>query len=290
MTDQYIDQYRKETAQVHAPADLIMRTKAAVRAEEERLRRADAARPAASEEGKGLTTDFERITVPVDAKRFDVRKWTYPLTAAAALLILVSVSLMARGIKSGNTAPDSAVYEETAMETESAEMADGGMAGTGAAAGAEESTEAVEEAFADEAAGAEMDMAVAETETEDMPAAAAADDALSEESELRETKQNEQQKALNDTEKSLEKEAQSRDVADAENITIEKVDKEPDFCRYPDTQTRVFKGETFQIAKIENEWAAYVEIRDGSAYLIRGEAADMETFLEMGYQELYSNF
>ncbi len=37
MTDQYLDQYKKETAQIHAPMDLIERTKAAVREEEERI-------------------------------------------------------------------------------------------------------------------------------------------------------------------------------------------------------------------------------------------------------------
>lgn len=36
----------------------------------------------------------------------------------------------------------------------------------------------------------------------------------------------------------------------------------------------------------EDGWAAYVETKDGSKYVIRGEAEDLETFLEMGYREL----
>ena len=53
-----------------------------------------------------------------------------------------------------------------------------------------------------------------------------------------------------------------------------------------DTETQVFEGETFWIAKEENEWAAYVEIEDEGQYVIRGEAEDVETFLEAGYQKL----
>ncbi len=37
--EQYREQYREETAQVHAPTELIERTKAAMRAEEERIMR-----------------------------------------------------------------------------------------------------------------------------------------------------------------------------------------------------------------------------------------------------------
>ena len=37
--DQYKEQYRKETEQIHAPAELIARTKAAMREEEARIRR-----------------------------------------------------------------------------------------------------------------------------------------------------------------------------------------------------------------------------------------------------------
>ena len=36
--EQYREQYREETAQVHAPIDLIERTKAAVRAENRKIK------------------------------------------------------------------------------------------------------------------------------------------------------------------------------------------------------------------------------------------------------------
>lgn len=304
MTDQYREQYKKETEQIHAPAALIAKTKAAMREEETRIRREFKTQTAGSETGKMSTASGQ--TAPARDRKygrhFDFRKWVYPLTAAAALLILVSVSLTMRGLKSGNM-DSSPAYEEMAVEMESAEMSggedlDAGMAATGAAADSEGSAETAEEAFADEMMSAEADMAAAPAAVagrEDLSeSVAAADDVFSEKSEPKEVEQGEQQRKLNNAEKSLAEDeaapadsgAQSGGAADAENITIEKVIRRPDFCGYPDTETRIFEGETFQLAKEENEWAAYVETEDGDRYVIRGEAEDAETFLEAGYQKL----
>lgn len=292
--DQYKEQYKKEIEQIHAPAALIARTKAAMCEEEARIRREFEAQMAEPEvEGMSAVPAGDKKY----AKRFDIRKWAYPLTAAAALLILVSVSLTMRGIKSGNMSSDSASYEEMAVEMESAEMSggadlDGGMAAAGAAADSEAAAETTEEAPADEMASAEMDMAASlasVAETEEMPESAA--DALPEKSER---KIAEQQRKSSGAEKSpveedtapTENGALSGGAAAAENIVIEKVIKKPDFCGYPDTETHIFEGETFQVAKEESGWAAYVETKDGSRYEIRGEAEDVETFLEAGYRKL----
>lgn len=279
MTDQYREQYKKETEQIHAPAALIARTKAAMRAEEARIRREFPAQTA-EPKTENMPAVSGQTAVPAsdrnDGKRFAARKWAYPVTAAAALLILVSVSLTMRGIKSGNM-DSSPAYEEMAVEMESAETA--------------------EEAFADEAMPAEMDMAAspAAAGTEDLSdSVVAADEAFSEKTELKEEESDGQQRKLGTVEKSLAEEeaipadsgAQSGGVVNAENIIIKKVIKRPDFCGDSDTETRVFEGETFWIAKEENEWAAYVEIEDGGKYVIRGEAEDVETFLEAGYQKL----
>ena len=112
MTDQFLDQYKNETAQVHAPMDLIERTKAAVREEEERILRERTAQGKISE-----------AAVYVDgvkrAKGFAAHKWAYPLTAAAALLILVSVSLTMKGIKrsSSEESADAGFAESETMES-----------------------------------------------------------------------------------------------------------------------------------------------------------------------------
>ena len=303
MTDQYREQYKKETEQIHAPAALIARTKAAMREEEARIRRefpAQTAEPKTEE----MPAVSGQTSVPAGdrsyVKRFDVRKWAYPLTAAAALLILVSVSLTMRGLKSGNM-DSSPAYEEMAVEMESAEMSggedlDAGMAAAGAGADSEGSAETAEEAFADEAVSVETDMAVspaAVAERDDLSESMAADGAFSEKTEPKKEEPDGRQRKLNNAERSLAEEealadngAQSGIAADTGNITIEKVIKSPDFCGRPDIETRIFEGETFQIVREENGWAAYVESEDGGRYVIRGEAEDTETFLAAGYQKL----
>lgn len=307
--DQYKDQYNRETEQIHAPADLVARTKAAMQEEEARIGREFTVQ-AAGPEMKGRSQTSGPAAVPAGdrsyAKGFNVRKWAYPLTAAAALLVLVSVSMMMRGLKSGDTSMSGAPAEDMAMETEGAEMSGGGALDGGMAAGA---AETVEEASAVEMASAETDMAAAPAyadEIEDMPEPAAAEsavsdtagvlgdlnDAIAEDSESSETQWGGPQRKLENAEKSRDRAETPTDnglrrgAAAEENITIEKVTKKPDFCGHAATETLVFEGETFQIAEEEDGWAAYVETRDGSRYVIRGEAEDLETFLEMGYRKL----
>ena len=193
-------------------------------------------------------------------KSFHVRKWAYPLTAAAALLILVSVSLMMRGLKSGDMAMDMG-----ASETSGGADLDGGMMAAGAAMDFEGTTETAEDAPADEMISAEAEMAAAPAaEMEDMSESAAsvenaesdtagfsesAKEDVVEKAELEEARENEGQRKFSDTQKNMaedavpaESGAQSGDAAETANITIEKVVKKPDFCGRPDTGKHVFEG------------------------------------------------
>lgn len=307
MMDQYKEQYRKETEQIHAPAELIARTKAAMREEEARIRR-ESALQGAGTEGRGISAVAGPAMVPAGGrncgKGFNVRKWAYPLTAAAALFILVSVSLMMRGLKSGDMAMDMG-----ASETSGGADLDGGMMAAGAAMDFEGTAETAEDAPVDEMILAEAEMAAAPAaEMEDMSeSASAVENAASETAEFSESVQetavekaesedarkNEGQRKFSDTEKNMAEDAvpaesgvQSGGVAETESITIEKVVKKPDFCRSPDTGKHVFEGQTFQVAEEGSGWMAYAETGDGGKYVIRGEAEDLETFLEMGYQKL----
>ena len=167
--DQYKEQYKKETEQIHAPADLIAKTKAAMRQEEVRIRR-ELAVQVAGTESKGLSAVPGPVIIPADAKSytkgFHVCKWAYPLTAAAALLILVSVSMMIRGLKSGDVSMSGAPASDMATEMETAEMSDGadmdgGMAAAGAAMDFEGTADTAEEVPADEMIGAEAETAAA---------------------------------------------------------------------------------------------------------------------------------
>lgn len=290
MMDQYKERYKQETEQIHAPVELIVRTKAAMREEEARIRRDLAMQTAGSETGR-IQAVSGQTAHPVGgtkyAGHFNVRKWAYPLSAAAAFLILVSVSLMMRGMKSGDMAMS--VEPSAGMGMESAEMSgredlDGGIMTAGAVTDFEGTAEA---APMDEMIAAEEDMAV-ENEISDMAEVSeGAEEAVVEKEESGEAYRDEGQRKFGDTEKNMAQDAACAEGgAQTGDIAIEKVENRPDFCGHPDTKTHVFEGQTFQVAEEENGWAAYAETGDGSKYVIRGEAEDLETFLEMGYQML----
>ena len=286
--EQYREQYREETAQVHAPIDLIERTKAAVRAEEERIKRERTAQPGMRQpempEPRVTYADYAKY-----GKTSSLRKWTYPLTAAAALLILLSVSLTMRGLKSENMAPAadtaySGSAESGAVYEESAEFDAGFAEGV-----AEATVEMADEEAADmEAAAVETESAAAEAPSEDrapavnevQKAMSAADDTSgAEESNAakEEAKQNQ--------ETAMEEDLLADMAADEDGIIMEKVKKKPAFCDLPDTKTYVYEEETFIVRKEKAGWVAYVETENGAGYMFRGEMEDVEEFLEAAYKK-----
>lgn len=289
--DQYKEQYRKETEQIHAPAELIARTKAAMREEEARIRR-EFALQGAGTESRGISAVAGPAMVLAGGrnygKGFNVRKWAYPLTAAAALFILVSVSLMMRGLKYGDMAMDMG-----ASETSGGADLDGGMMAAGAAMDFEGTAEMAAAPAAEMEDMSESASAVENAASETAEFSESVQETAVEKAELEEARKNEGQRKFSDTEKNMaedtvpaESGAQSGGVAETESITIERVVKKPDFCGRPDTGKHVFEGQTFQVAEEGSGWMAYAETGDGGKYVIRGEAEDLETFLEMGYQKL----
>ena len=232
MMDQYKEQYNRETEQIHAPAELIARTKAAMREEERRILQMSASQMAEAET-KGIREDSGMPSASAGdrkyVKRYDIKKWAYPLTAAAALFILVSVSMMMKGINSRDMSMSEAPME--ASELPVGEDLDGGMAEAGVVMEPEKAAGITERAYADEAMSAEADMAVSpasETETESMSGAGT------------ETEDGEQHRKHSNRKEILAGEAaeapaedvtQGSTAADATNITIEKVAEKPDFCR-----------------------------------------------------------
>lgn len=291
MMDQYKEQYNRETEQIHAPAELIARTKAAMREEEKRISQMSAAQMTEGE-SKGIREDFGMPSASAGDRKYTkhsgIQKWAYPLTAVAALFILMSVSMMMKGINSRDMSMSEAPMEAAmeASEPPVGEDLDGGMAEAGVVMEPEKAVETTERAYADEAMSAEADMAVspaAEAETESMPGAGAV------------TEDGEQHRKYSNREESLAAEAagapaedvtQGSTAADATNITIEKVAEKPDFCRRSDVAAHIFEGETFHVAKEEAGWAGYIETKNGEKYVIRGEAQDLEAFLEAGYRKL----
>lgn len=299
MIDQYKEQYKKETEQIHAPIDLIVRTKEAVRKEEARIqgeRRAQAAEsgiqevPAAGKKrSRGVTS----------------RSWAYALTAAAAILVLASVSMMMRGLK--NAGADMVAYESAAETEELAVEEESGAAfdEMDMAADAASDEGAVTEAAFDEEAQTESAAAAAPEEE-----AAAFEEDIMEEPEMEmysdsgaSTGAGGMRSAADEAELSLEsketensmsqKQELAKEIMDAaapEDITVEKAGERPDFADRADAESRTYEGLAFQVVKEKGGWAAYVEKENGDGYVIRGKAETMEMFLEAGYRKLKEDF
>lgn len=291
MMDQYKEQYKKETEQIHAPADLIARTKAAVREEEARIQK----------EREVRTVKPGMQEIPAAQKKHSpgmtARKWAYPLTAVAAILVLVSVSMMMRGL--GKTASDGASYE-------SAAATDSGGAESAAEEGFEEAVpeaafvleEAPEEAPETAAGGVAPAVAAAADEAaSDEEAAVAAENEASTTSGVAEL-EDETKRAADDAgaasesgtiENAMSQKQEDKladEAAVMESVTITKVLKKPAFVNRADIELQTYEDTVFQIAEDGDGWIAYVESESGGGYVLRGEAETLEAFLEAGYRRL----
>lgn len=119
------EQYNRETAQVHAPAELIHRTKDAVRREEQRIAQEQAGQKMSEQQSGGSRAKAGRAYGRL-------HRWALG-TAAAAVLLLVGASglFFGRvGRSSEKSASDTAV-QEIAADTTAAEETEAETAGEG---------------------------------------------------------------------------------------------------------------------------------------------------------------
>lgn len=307
--DSYQNKYREETAQIHAPQSLIERTKAAMREEEKRLAQTAVPRSAAAASLEMTYANGSR-----QSRKFTARSWAYPLTAAAALLILVSVSVTMRGLNSKNMAPaadtaysgaaeNGAVYEESAEAAEYEEVLT-----EAPAAEAVEAPMMEEEALgAADAENLMADIAESAAETDGFSAVQNADSAESadagqtnersrEESnadmaalEEEKTTETDSEAAIKEAAISKKQEAAGSGAADEDNFAIEEVTKRPVRFTGSDVKIHRYEGKTFRVLKKkgqENTWEAYVEITAGKRYVICGEAESAEDFLAGAWEKL----
>lgn len=280
-----MDQYKNETAQVHAPAALIEKTKAAVRAEENRIQ---------TEQIRQTSSPAPQVSY-ADHKAYHrksfVRKWTYPLTVAAAVVILLSVSMAMKGVRPGGPIKDGATSNDSVMMT--AETA----------ADDDEAFEAMPEEMSG-AAAADVAAEAAAQETENTGGAMAeapAADLIGEDTRRGMAQKKEMQESAKAEKEVLNEEDSLADTAEddvmedtirefrstlKDSLKIEAVEDRPDFYDSPDAEDKVYEGQTFRVVKEENGWTAYVETEKGEAYVIRGEYKDLETFLKEGYAKL----
>lgn len=271
------DQYRKETSQIHAPADLIQKTKQAMEQEEQRLKAVEERK--VGSDGTAIT-ESEAITKKAKKNSFtqQIYKWTLPLTAAAAILILISVSLVMKSVKSDSSASD--------MMAESEYEKDMGMQLSEAAA--EESEILINERPAE---SDRNDMA------EDYVMAEAAEDAA-----YPEEMENAESEAAEESETSagyqdMEAKKDTAETADVMNggeayeqeqeseLEIIGVEEEPDFYDSPETESYLYRNLLFWLIQDNEGWTAYVSVQ-GDKYVISGAIADREKFVERAYELL----
>ena len=284
ITDRYVmDRYQKETGQIHAPADLIRRTKEAVRTEEQRLASKDAVHEAA--EGAGRS-------------RSKANRMAFPLTAAAALCIaLLGISVIGIGGRTNKTA-----LEKTP------EMADSAAADMMAEAAEEEGVDAsavdvtADRAGEDEATNGtgvllgKTDAAPQDAEARKEPlkkngnteaASGAAADAEDTAARTDET-------AAVSTDTADTDEVLENDYADSAYdgyFQVETMDGAPSVAGASEWEPVTVHGVDFQVMCGEDgTWCAYTEEGSGKVYVINteltSEELSREDFLERAYELL----
>ncbi|MGN0279314.1 MAG: hypothetical protein ACI4C4_08170 [Lachnospiraceae bacterium] len=275
------DQYRKETSQIHAPADLIQKTKQAMQQEEQRLKESEkriCGPDSIADIQNGITVDRSKRTYNFPRGIF---RWTLPLAAAASILILLSVSTVMRSSKSDSPASDmmaESEYEKNmGMQLSEADVAE---------EAAEENEMLINES---PAKPDRKDMA------EDYAMAEAAEDAAYPEEmnpmQNEASEESETSAGYQDMEAKKDK-AETADVmnrgeAAGQGLEIEitAVEEEPDFYDSPDTESFLYRNLLFWLIQDDEGWTAYVSVR-GDKYVIFGAIADREEFLERAYELL----
>ncbi len=319
MMDQYKNQYKEETSQIHAPADLLERTRQAVAEEEKRLQ-AENAMDGQDRTGRENQQEPTAEMPDTDAgwqstervkdnyRNYNrVFRWVFSAAAAAILLLAVHRTAMLRGDGAGKSSTGSASDVAAAGGCE----ADGSMDGYGeGAAGELEEEKAVDAAGAEsgeESDGAEYAAAEVEDYTKLQKVPAETDYAKVQESPSKtENSTSVSGEAAKDTggERSgggnqieeMEKKYSQEDSA--AQISITEVDKKPDFCDWPDTERVIRQEINFYVTesavaeetadKTEPDldgWSAYAEY-NGTKYIITGQANDRDEFLEKAYETL----
>ena len=275
-----MNQYNKETSQIHAPADLIRRTKEAVREEEQRIAR---------EKLQPMASDMVKSGGVARPKRSyaKVYRWALPVAAAALCLIMLNVGVMRLG---GDM---SKMQSDTSMDMASGAASDSGSGDNGmgmqfGAAGMYE--EAAEEPVGK--SGAAFDTATGIVEQ-----AAAADDAYesadydggqvaesgSGASAVSEESGSYQDSEYEEAENSYIESIYGRD------LWIEEVEEVPSayFYANTDTESIIIDGTVLYVAQDSDDtWIAYVKI-GGHKYVVRGELTEDDLTLEEFAQKAY---
>lgn len=260
-----IEQYRQETSQIHAPADLVRRTKCAMQAEEGRICQEDKkSNPAIQMPG----TSCHKLY-----------KWALTASAAVVLVLLFRAS--------------SGMVKDSIHK---AEMSDGsGMTSGGEEADMMEDTEQFTGADAGMAENAEQSSGVSanlESEAVDFAKSDMSDQMEDSVEENIDMAADTEGARTQGTEASAMKELEVKENSTLDRsmpLSISEVNELPSFYHNPDTERIVFNGKAFYVAKGQNnEWSAYVRV-NGKRYVIACEnnvVADQEDFIQKAFELL----
>ena len=247
-----MDQYNKETSQIHAPADLIRRTKEAVREEEQLI---------AGEQ-------MQQKTVVQPKRSYGkVYKWALPVAAAAVCLILFNVGVMRLGNGMGKSQSGASMD----MGTGAAESNDMGLQFAASEVYDETAVTTEQEPIGKDTSSYDYDMT--EEEAEEEVYESESYDGGQPSGAVYENTDNGYTNSI-----------------DGDTLWIETVDEAPTFYDEPDTECFTIHGIQIYVAQnLDDTWIAYAR-KSRQRYVISGEATQetvsREEFAEEAYELL----
>ncbi|MBD5485087.1 MAG: hypothetical protein HDR18_06125 [Lachnospiraceae bacterium] len=295
-----MNQYKQETSQIHAPADLIRRTKQAMQEEELRLQRekTQAAFAAWSpdklmQESEGINADLPKNRAQTDRQSVissgKIYRWALPVAAAAMVLLLINVTSGMVGKRFNKSASgaapasdDTTAYDmaEAAAE-ETFDDADMTVAEQKYSEGimADQSADRYENSNAGAAYDSGADMAAAEDNYEPEEAAEAAeyeDDSI--------------RKEIDDGAGMNNMDGISEDVY-AADLTVTEVAEAPVFVDDEDTECIMVHGiRVYVIRESNGQWSAYARVNQVNYVVTGGEnITDAENYAVKAYEWLTEN-
>lgn len=280
MIDQ-MERYNRETSQIHAPADLIRRTKEAVREEEQRL-----------ESARSQQTQQSAAVQPQHSYG-KVYRWALPVAAAAVCLILLNVS----GIMFGRNMSKSQLKLAADTASGAAPASDSDMGVQAETTDWAESAAAADESMNE--TDSNFDMAEAETATDAAPAESYAKVQSADAGAAEGYEKGQSADAAPTEDAARSDAAYENGMEDSyiesiygSDLWIEEVEEVLSAYFYANTDTKsiIIDGVVLYVAQdLDDTWIAYVEI-DGQKYVVRGELTeeDMspEEFAEKAYKLL----
>ena len=283
MKDQYnMDQYIKETSQIHAPMDLIRRTKEAVREEEQRIQREKT-----GQVGQNVMA-YAPKTVSATANHIyrKVYKWVLPAAAAVLGVVLLNIFAMRLGGRGDKS------FSGAAMDTAEGEQMSNGM-----------TMHLAESEMADMMDDVVAESADAGNVGEDWAAGAVGESEVAEEEKVAETAASDSYEDNEyDSQNYVQKSEVTEDYIDeaaadepepggseGTSLSISETEEIPDFVDDKNTQCITSHGLRFYVVREwGSEWSAYVHVNE-AGYVITGdneEITDRESFVEKAYELL----